>query len=79
MVAFAHRLNTRVSILLGVLVLLGAIPSSVAAQAPGVRAGISVDPDQFYVGGHFGYGDARVTEIRKGLALLHDVKRLLSK
>jgi hypothetical protein len=23
------------------------------AQGPGVRAGVSVDPDQFYVGGHY--------------------------
>ncbi|MBK5297937.1 MAG: hypothetical protein JJE40_12335 [Vicinamibacteria bacterium] len=29
----------------------GAGPAS--AQGPGVRAGVSVDPDQFYVGGHF--------------------------
>ena len=29
------------------------IPAGAAAQvAPGVRAGVSVDPDQFYVGGH---------------------------
>ena len=24
-----------------------------SAQGPGVRAGVSVDPDQFYVGGHY--------------------------
>ena len=52
MSGFAHRLNTRVAILLGVLFLLMAVPSPAAAQAPGVRAGISVDPDQFYFGGH---------------------------
>lgn len=27
--------------------------SPALAQGPGVRAGVSVDPDQFYVGGHF--------------------------
>jgi hypothetical protein len=30
-----------------------AMPSSTAAQGLGVRAGASVDPDQFYVGGHY--------------------------
>ena len=29
------------------------LPSMAAAQGPGVRAGASVDPDQFYVGGHY--------------------------
>jgi hypothetical protein len=32
---------------------LVALPASAAAQGPGVRAGASVDPDQFYVGGHY--------------------------
>ena len=33
---------------------LAAIATPAAAQAgPGVRAGVSVDPDQFYFGGHF--------------------------
>jgi hypothetical protein len=32
---------------------LAALPSTAAAQGPGVRAGASVDPDQFYVGGHY--------------------------
>ena len=27
--------------------------STALAQGPGVRAGVSVDPDQFYVGGHY--------------------------
>lgn len=42
--------------LLGVcLALLGVVglPSVAAAQGPGVRAGASVDPDQFYLGGHY--------------------------
>jgi hypothetical protein len=30
-----------------------ALPSLAAAQGPGVRAGASVDPDQFYLGGHY--------------------------
>jgi hypothetical protein len=34
--------------------LAAAIHTSPAeAQGPGVRAGVSVDPDQFYVGGHY--------------------------
>ena len=32
-------------------VLVGSSPAF--AQGPGVRAGVSVDPDQFYVGGHY--------------------------
>lgn len=32
-------------------VLAGSSPA--LAQGPGVRAGVSVDPDQFYVGGHY--------------------------
>ena len=31
---------------------LAALPSPVAAQSAGIRAGISLDPDQFYFGGH---------------------------
>ena len=27
------------------------------AQGPGVRAGVSVDPDQFYFGGHYETGE----------------------
>jgi hypothetical protein len=29
------------------------MPSVAAAQGPGLRAGASVDPDQFYLGGHY--------------------------
>jgi hypothetical protein len=32
------------------------LPSAAAAQGLGVRAGASVDPDQFYVGGHYETG-----------------------
>ena len=28
-------------------------PAAAAAQGPGVRGGVSIKPDQFYVGGHF--------------------------
>lgn len=43
------------SFFLGALSLV-ALPSSAAAQGVGVRAGASVDPDQFYVGGHYETG-----------------------
>jgi len=36
-----------------VLAALAAGANAVSAQGPGVRAGVSVDPDQFYVGGHY--------------------------
>ena len=45
----ATRLVTGLSFLLG-LVVFSATPA--AAQDAGVRAGLSVDPDQFYFGGH---------------------------
>jgi hypothetical protein len=35
------------------MVALLSLPSPAAAQAGGVRGGITVDPDQFYVGGHY--------------------------
>lgn len=50
----AHRYVTRVSFLLAALLAASAQP--VFAQGPGVRAGVSVDPDQFYFGGHFETG-----------------------
>ncbi len=49
-----HRFVTRVSYFLttvALAVLVSATP--VAAQGPGIRAGVSVDPDQFYIGGHY--------------------------
>ena len=33
--------------------LLMALPGLAAAQGPGVRGGVTIDPDQFYVGGHY--------------------------
>jgi hypothetical protein len=38
--------------LLIVAVWLG-VPAAAAAQGAGVRAGVSIDPDQFYFGGHY--------------------------
>ena len=32
-------------------------PAAAAAQGPGVRGGVSVNPHQFYVGGHFETGE----------------------
>ena len=46
---FVVRLVSGVSFLLG-LVLISATPA--LAQDGGIRGGISVDPDQFYFGGH---------------------------
>jgi hypothetical protein len=46
-----HR-HTALSFVLAA-VALAALPSTAGAQGPGVRAGASVDPDQFYVGGHY--------------------------
>jgi hypothetical protein len=46
------RRNTVVSCVLAALALV-ALPSAAAAQGVGVRAGASVDPDQFYIGGHY--------------------------
>jgi hypothetical protein len=47
--AFVTRWVTGVSLLLG-LVLFSSAPA--LAQNGGIRGGISVDPDQFYFGGH---------------------------
>jgi hypothetical protein len=44
-----------VSFFLSVALLAG-LPALASAQAPGVRGGISVDPDQFFVGGHYETG-----------------------
>ena len=33
------------------------LPAVAAAQGPGIRGGVSIDPDQFYVGGHFETGE----------------------
>jgi hypothetical protein len=44
--------NTRLSLIFAGLAIL-ALPPLATAQGPGVRAGASVDPDQFYFGGHY--------------------------
>ena len=46
------RRNTVLSCVFAALALV-ALPSTAAAQGVGVRAGASVDPDQFYIGGHY--------------------------
>ena len=33
------------------------LPAGAAAQGPGIRGGVSIDPDQFYFGGHFETGE----------------------
>jgi hypothetical protein len=48
----ARQPRSGASFFLAALVLL-ALPSAAAAQGAGVRAGASVDPDQFYLGGHY--------------------------
>lgn len=35
---------------------MAALPGVAAAQGPGVRGGLSIDPDQFYVGAHYETG-----------------------
>jgi hypothetical protein len=39
------------------LLMLVVWSQSARAQGPGVRAGVSVDPDQFYFGGHYETGE----------------------
>lgn len=52
MTRLAHRYVTRVSFFLAAaFIAVAAQPAS--AQGPGIRAGVSVDPDQFYFGGHY--------------------------
>ena len=50
-----NRLVTAVPAVLATVVLLSS-PRPAAAQAGGVRGGVSVDPDQFYVGAHYETG-----------------------
>jgi hypothetical protein len=35
------------------VIAIALVPTAAAAQGPGVRGGLSIDPDQFYFGGHF--------------------------
>lgn len=43
----------RVVLSVAAALMISAFPTVAAAQGPGVRAGASVDPDQFYLGGHY--------------------------
>ena len=36
---------------------VAALPSPASAQGPGIRGGVSIDPDQFYFGGHYETGE----------------------
>ena len=58
--AFAHRTSIHVLAIFARRALLIAddvVPFATRrAQAPGVRGGVSVDPDQFYLGGHYETG-----------------------
>ena len=45
-----HRNTAVLFLLMGLMLVV--VPSPAAAQ-PGVRGGVSVDPDQFYVGAHY--------------------------
>lgn len=53
MTSLVYRLSSRVKALLTVpiVLLVAAIPAW--AQGPGVRGGVSIDPDQVYFGGHY--------------------------
>lgn len=51
--AFLHRLRTHCSVIgLVAIALLSPVPAAAQDLDVGVRAGVSVDPDQFYFGGH---------------------------
>ena len=52
MLRFTCHRHTVLSLCFAALTFV-ALPSSAAAQGPGVRAGASIDPDQFYLGGHY--------------------------
>jgi hypothetical protein len=52
MFRFMRHRTTALSFFFAALALV-ALPSNASAQGPGIRAGASVDPDQFYVGGHY--------------------------
>jgi hypothetical protein len=53
MVPMVHWLSPRAKVLLLVVLVLTGAATSASAQGPGVRGGVSVDPDQFYFGGHY--------------------------
>ncbi len=53
MAPLANWLSSRVKVLLTVLLAVLATSAQAWAQGPGVRGGLSIDPDQFYFGGHY--------------------------
>jgi hypothetical protein len=53
MTSMTRGITTRVKVLLFVVPALFALAVPAYAQGPGVRGGISIDPDQFYFGGHY--------------------------
>ena len=53
MAPMAYWLSSRVQVLLTVALVLLATSTEGWAQGPGVRGGVSIDPDQFYFGGHY--------------------------
>ena len=53
MAPVAYRLSSLVKVLLTVLLAVLATSTQAWAQGPGVRGGVSIDPDQFYFGGHY--------------------------
>jgi len=53
MAPLAYWLSSRVKVLPTVLLAVLATSTQAWAQGPGVRGGISIDPDQFYFGGHY--------------------------
>ena len=49
----AYWLSSRVKVLLPAVFAIFAASAPAWAQGPGVRGGVSIDPDQFYFGGHY--------------------------
>ena len=48
----ANRRSTSLAVFVAAITLV-VVPSPALAQGPGLRGGVSVDPDQFYLGGHY--------------------------
>ena len=53
MTSRVHAIATPAAVLFWSFVLVLAAVPPAAAQGPGVRGGVSIDPDQVYFGGHF--------------------------
>jgi hypothetical protein len=54
-----HRITKKTTVVHFLLAAAAAVllPAVAAAQGPGIRGGVSIDPDQFYFGGHFETGE----------------------